>query len=319
MATCCFSARSSHERTSPACWTLLLGACSRAGPARGHGSGSVTACPSSSWPGTPPRAHGRGSSGFARPPLQGVVRHLGYVDPARRRELYDRRAPARATVLRRGLRLPVLEAMTIGVPVVAANRGALPEVLGDAGLLVDPDDPDADGVRDRSDAERRGARGVLRVDEALLRARQFDWRHTARRRLRRLPARDRASPMRIGIDARELCDRRRPVSRRTAPPVGRRRRCAASRIRPVRAGAAGGSGSTRGDLPCRLVPGAPGTWWEQVRLPRAAADSSTSSSRRPTRRRFGCGCRPSSRDPRRLVLRASGMVSDAREGSGAAG
>ena len=38
--------------------------------------------------------------------------------------------------------MPVLEAMTLGVPVVAANRGALPEVLGDAGLLVDPDDPD---------------------------------------------------------------------------------------------------------------------------------------------------------------------------------
>ncbi len=30
--------------------------------------------------------------------------------------------------------------MTLGVPVVAANRGALPEVLGDAGLLVEPED-----------------------------------------------------------------------------------------------------------------------------------------------------------------------------------
>ncbi len=34
---------------------------------------------------------------------------------------------------------PVLEAMTVGVPVVAAGRGALPEVLGDAGLLADLD------------------------------------------------------------------------------------------------------------------------------------------------------------------------------------
>ena len=32
-----------------------------------------------------------------------------------------------------GFGMPALEAMTIGVPVVAANRGALPEVLGDAG------------------------------------------------------------------------------------------------------------------------------------------------------------------------------------------
>src|SRR5690349_23441000 len=33
-----------------------------------------------------------------------------------------------------GFGLPVLEAMTVGVPVVASDRGALPEVLGDAGL-----------------------------------------------------------------------------------------------------------------------------------------------------------------------------------------
>jgi glycosyltransferase involved in cell wall biosynthesis len=41
-----------------------------------------------------------------------------------------------------GFGLPVLEAMTIGVPVVASTRGALPEVLGDSGLLVEPDDSD---------------------------------------------------------------------------------------------------------------------------------------------------------------------------------
>ena len=33
--------------------------------------------------------------------------------------------------------------MTLGVPVVAASRGSLPEVLDDAGLLVDPEDADA--------------------------------------------------------------------------------------------------------------------------------------------------------------------------------
>ena len=37
-----------------------------------------------------------------------------------------------------GFGLPVLEAMTIGVPVVSSNRGALPEVLGKAGLFIDP-------------------------------------------------------------------------------------------------------------------------------------------------------------------------------------
>jgi glycosyltransferase involved in cell wall biosynthesis len=77
---------------------------------------------------------------LARAPLAGHVRHIGYVDPAARRALYE---GARALVqpsFEEGFGLPALEAMTMGVPVVAANRGALPEVVGDAGLLVDPDD-----------------------------------------------------------------------------------------------------------------------------------------------------------------------------------
>jgi glycosyltransferase involved in cell wall biosynthesis len=78
-----------------------------------------------------------------RPPLVGRARHLGYVTDEERRALYE---SARLLVLPsfdEGFGLPVLEAMTIGVPVVASNRGALPEVLGDAGLLVDPEEPEA--------------------------------------------------------------------------------------------------------------------------------------------------------------------------------
>jgi glycosyltransferase involved in cell wall biosynthesis len=116
---------------------------------------------------------------IARPPLHGIVRHVGYVDPARRRELYE---GARLLVLPsfdEGFGLPVLEAMTIGVPVIAANRGALPEVLGGAGLLVDPDDPDQMAaaihrmLTDEALATACASKGVLR-------SRQFDWQHTAR-------------------------------------------------------------------------------------------------------------------------------------------
>jgi glycosyltransferase involved in cell wall biosynthesis len=71
-----------------------------------------------------------------------VVR-LGYVDDAQRRDLL-----AGARVLAypsryEGFGLVPLEAMGAGVPVVASRAGALPEVLGDAAVLVEPSDVDA--------------------------------------------------------------------------------------------------------------------------------------------------------------------------------
>ena len=95
-----------------------------------------------------------------RPPLRGFVQHVGYVDPDRRRDLY---LGARLLVqpsFEEGFGIPVLEAMSLGVPVVAANRGSLPEVLGDAGLLVDPEKPE----------EMAAAIERMLHDEALARA-----------------------------------------------------------------------------------------------------------------------------------------------------
>ena len=71
------------------------------------------------------------------------VRRLGYVEDRERRDLL-----AGATVLAypsiyEGFGHPPLEAMQTGIPVVASNAGALPEVLDDAALLPDPSDVDA--------------------------------------------------------------------------------------------------------------------------------------------------------------------------------
>src|SRR5205823_3781797 len=105
---------------------------------------------------------------IARPPLRGAVRHLGYVHPDRRRELYDGARLLVQPSFDEGFGFPVLEAMTIGVPVVAANRGALPEVLGDTGVLVDPEDADQmasailDLLTDEDASAASAAKGVLR-------------------------------------------------------------------------------------------------------------------------------------------------------------
>jgi len=78
-----------------------------------------------------------------------------------------------------GFGLPPLEAMSCGAPVVAGDRTSLPEVVGDAGLLVDPFDEGAlaDAVGRLIDDP--GLRRELR-ERGLSRARIFDWRETAR-------------------------------------------------------------------------------------------------------------------------------------------
>jgi glycosyltransferase involved in cell wall biosynthesis len=117
---------------------------------------------------------------IARAPLHGVVRHIGYVDPSKRRELYEGARLLVQPSFEEGFGLPVLEAMTLGVPVIAANRGALPEVLGDAGAVVDPERPEqlASAIERMIDDEAFAAACAAK---GALRARQFRWDLTARR------------------------------------------------------------------------------------------------------------------------------------------
>jgi glycosyltransferase involved in cell wall biosynthesis len=113
-------------------------------------------------------------------PLSAAVRHVGYVEPDRRRELYEGARFLVQPSLDEGFGMTVLEAMSLGVPVIAANRGSLPEVLGGAGLLIDPEQPAAIAhaitrlLVDDGLAEACAEKGMDR-------ARTFNWAETANR------------------------------------------------------------------------------------------------------------------------------------------
>ena len=80
----------------------------------------------------------------------------------------------------------MLEAMACGVPVISSNSSSLPEVVGDAGLLVNPED------------EREIAQAILKIlnspslaqslrEKGLKRAKSFSWRDSAQKVLEIIP------------------------------------------------------------------------------------------------------------------------------------
>lgn len=115
--------------------------------------------------------------------LQASVVLTGFI-PSDERPLWYNAATLFAFPSRyEGFGLPVAEAMACGTPVVASNRSSLPEVVGDAGLLVDPEDPDALAaalvtvVRDDALRQDLSARGLER-------SRRFTWDAAARATLK---------------------------------------------------------------------------------------------------------------------------------------
>ena len=110
------------------------------------------------------------------------VRFTGFVDDRDLPELYRGAALFAFPSLCEGFGLPVLEAMGCGTPVMASNASSIPEVAGDAALLVDPRSPDelADSMRRVLDDE--DLRRTLR-EKGLRRAAGSSWETAARRTL----------------------------------------------------------------------------------------------------------------------------------------
>jgi glycosyltransferase involved in cell wall biosynthesis len=112
--------------------------------------------------------------------LHKYVRFFGFVPDRTLAILYRLSAVFVFPSLYEGFGLPPLEAMASGTPVITSNVSSLPEVVGDAAVLVDPLDTDA-----IADALRRVLTDAkLRTDlsaRGLERARQFSWERSVKR------------------------------------------------------------------------------------------------------------------------------------------
>jgi len=126
-------------------------------------------------------------TGKPSPFLQPIVDNLhlqervAFVDSSKNEELACIYRGALALVfpsLYEGFGLPPLEAMACGIPVITSNICSLPEVVGDAGILVNPRDLEALADALRQVVEDSGLRAELRR-KGLLRAREFTWEQTA--------------------------------------------------------------------------------------------------------------------------------------------
>lgn len=113
------------------------------------------------------------------PATRNRIIRLGPVDPHTLDEVYRCARIVAYPSLDEGFGFPILEAMAYRVPVIAANRGSIPEIAGPAARLVDPLDVD-----DMANALEACVRDeVLRqrlIDDGITRCSAFRWETTAR-------------------------------------------------------------------------------------------------------------------------------------------
>ncbi len=108
-------------------------------------------------------------------PAASRIHLTGYLTEEQLREWYARAGIFAFPSLDEGFGMPALEAMAAGIPVIAGNRSALPEVCGSAAELIDPSNEE-----EISDALVRLAQDECRREELIAlgreRAKQFRWK-----------------------------------------------------------------------------------------------------------------------------------------------
>lgn len=112
--------------------------------------------------------------------LNSSVRLLGSVTQQDLVRIYGLAEAFIFPSLEEGFGLPPLEAMACGTPVIASNHSAIPEIVGDAALMVTPIDALEIAISIQRVLENPGLAADLR-DRGLRRAAQFSWESTARK------------------------------------------------------------------------------------------------------------------------------------------
>ena len=110
------------------------------------------------------------------------VRFIGFVDEADKPALYRGAAAFIFPSRYEGFGLPPLEALACGTPVVGSGISSIPEIVGDAGVLLPPDDAEGMAGALIQLATDEGFRAEL-SRRALAQAARFSWERTARETL----------------------------------------------------------------------------------------------------------------------------------------
>lgn len=114
-----------------------------------------------------------------RSPARARIQITGYVSPDDLARWYSRASIFAFPSLDEGFGMPVVEAMAAGIPVITSNRSSLPEVAGDAAILIEPERTEAlcEALRQLVGDEECRRQWSVRGHQ---RAQRFSWEKTVR-------------------------------------------------------------------------------------------------------------------------------------------
>lgn len=114
--------------------------------------------------------------------LEGRVIFTGYIEDEDKKYLYNGATAFVFPSLYEGFGLPPLEAMSCGIPVISSNTSSMPEVIGNAGILLSPEERDKWSESIKTLLKDQKLQKDL-SEKSLQQAKKFSWEKTARETL----------------------------------------------------------------------------------------------------------------------------------------